>query len=224
MNKKAYSQILDDVARDHLAANPDLTPRILARIQKGKRTTMQPRMKVFATVFLILLVLMLALVSVPAVRAAIQRWIGYAPGIGLISEGQVRVLAEPVSVTRDGITLTVEEMWAASDRTLIQVSIEGWPWRKVVTESPADGCLDPAFLRLSDRDLTHTQPQSSVGRETGYELKSLYPAIPPTVDEVTFVMPCLVLAAPGEAPENWELSLRLVPAPSDAVFPIIEIS
>ena len=224
MNQRSYSQVLDRVARDGLTANTDLAPRILARIQKGKRTTMHPRMKVFVTVFLILLVLVIGLVSVPSVRAAIQRWIGYAPGIGLVSEGQLRVLAEPVSITRDNVTLTVEEMWAASDRTLIQVSIEGWPWRKLVTHSPKNGCLDLAFLRLPDGELTHTQPQSSVGWETGYELKSLYPAIPSTVNEVTFVMPCLILATPGEAPENWELSLRLVPAPPDSVFPVIEIS
>jgi hypothetical protein len=224
MNKRTYSQILDHVARDQMAANTDLAPRILARIQKGKSRTMQPRTKVFAMTILILLVLVIGLVSVPGVRAAIQHWIGYAPGIGLISEGQMRVLAEPVSVTRDGITLTVEEMWAASNRTFIQVSIEGWPWRKLVNESPENGCLDHAILRLPDRELTHTQPQSSVGWETGYELKSLYSAIPSTVDELTFVMPCLILAKPGEAPENWELSLRLVPAPPGAVLPVIEIS
>ena len=224
MNQKTYSQILDRVARESLAANTDLAPRILARIQKGKSTTMQLRQKVFATAFLVLLVLLIGLVSVPSVRAAIQRWIGYAPGIGLISEGQIRVLAEPVSVTRDGITVTVEDMWAASDRTLIQVSIEGWPWGSLVMEHPREGCLDHAILRLPDRELTHTQPQSSLGWATGYELKSLYPALPSTVDEVTFVMPCLILAKPGEAPEDWELSLRLVPAPPDAVFPVIEIS
>jgi len=224
MNKKSYSQILDRVARDNMAANTDLAPRILARIQKGKSRTMQPRMKKFATVFLVLLVLVIVLANVPAVRAAIQRWIGYVPGIGLVSEGQIRVLAEPVSITRDGITLTVEEMWVASDQTLIQYSVEGWPWRKLVTNSPDKGCLDPAILRLPDSELTITQPQSNFGWATGYELKSVYPAISSTLDEVTFVMPCLILALPGEAPENWELSLRLIPAPPDTVFPVIEIS
>ena len=81
----------------NMTANTDLAPRILARIQKGKSRTMQPRMKVFAMAVLILLVLVIGLVSVPSVRAAIQRWIGYVPGIGLVSEGQIRVLAEPVS-------------------------------------------------------------------------------------------------------------------------------
>jgi hypothetical protein len=231
MNKKSDSQILDLVARDQMAENTDLAPRILARIQKGKSTTMQPRTnevvrsrKVIATAFLILLVIVIALVSVPSVRAAIQRWIGYAPGMGLVSEGQIRVLAKPVSVTRDGITLTVEEVWAASDRTLIKYSVTGWPWGSLAANAPADGCLDPAFLRLPDRELSITQPQSSSGWTTGYQLKSLYPAIPTTEKEVTFVMPCLILATPGKAPESWELALRLVPAPPGAVFPVIEIS
>ena len=115
MNKKTYSQILDRVARDHVPEGTDLAPRILARIQKGKITAMQPRTKKFVTAVLVLLVLMIVLANVPAVRAAIQRWIGYAPGVGLISEGQVRVLAEPVSITREGITLTVEEAYELRD-------------------------------------------------------------------------------------------------------------
>src|SRR6266545_3933486 len=122
MNKKSYSQILDRVARENMAANTDLAPRILRRIQKGKSATMQPRMKVFATAILVLLVLVIVLMNVPSVRAAIQRWIGYVPDIGLVSEGQIRMLAEPVSITRDGITLRVEQMWVDSDRTFIQYS------------------------------------------------------------------------------------------------------
>src|SRR5512138_2838455 len=120
MNKRSYSQILDRVARDHMAEHTDLAPRILASIQKGKRRTMQPRtgevvpmMKIFVTAVVVLLILAITLVSVPAVRAAVQRWFGYVPSVGLVEEGQVRMLAEPVSVTRDGITLTVEEMWSA---------------------------------------------------------------------------------------------------------------
>jgi len=181
-------------------------------------------MKVFVTVLLVLLVLVSVLVTVPSVRAAIQRWFGYVPGIGLVSEGQIRVLAEPVSVTRDGITLTVEEMWVASDRTLIQYSVEGWPWGTLAADPPGNPCLEPAILRLPDSEFKITQPQSSFGSASGYQIKSLYPALPTTVNEVTFVMPCLILAVPGQAPENWELPLRLIPAPPDAVFPVIEIS
>lgn len=224
MNRKSYSQILDQVARDRLDANTNLTPRILAQIQKGKGATMQPRMKVFATAFVVLLVFMIVLVSVPSVRAAIQRWIGYVPGMGLVNEGQIRMLEEPVSVTRDGITLTVKEMWVASDQTVIQYAVEGWTREVPHTELLDGTCNEDPILSLPDRELTLAKPQATLGWDTGYEFKSIYPAIPAAVNDVTFVMPCVVLALPGEAPENWELSLHLIPAPPNTVFPVIEIS
>ena len=226
MNKRSYSQVLNHVARDHMAARTDLTPRILARIQKGKRRTMQPRMKVFAAAFLILLVLAIGLVSVPAVRAAIQSWFGYVPGIGLVSEGQIRVLAEPVSVTREGITLTIEEVLTDSGQTTIVYSVEGLT-SDMLDVNPlvnAPGCYKDAVLRLPEGELSQTR-QIGTSWMSGFEHKGVYPAISSTVKEVTFVLPCIRSALPGKAPENWELSFRLIPAPPDmTAFPVIEIS
>jgi hypothetical protein len=56
MNRKSYSQILDHVARDQMAANTNLAPRILAQIQKGKSAKMNPRLKVVAVTIVVLLV------------------------------------------------------------------------------------------------------------------------------------------------------------------------
>ncbi len=48
----------------------------------------------------------LALLS--GVAYAIGRSLGYIPGTGIVEQGApIRVLAEPVSLTRDGITLTI---------------------------------------------------------------------------------------------------------------------
>ncbi len=88
------------------------------------------------------------------------------------------MLAEPVSIERDGITLTVEQVWAASDRTLIQFSVEGLAMAKASYGFSRNGCLDPAPLRLPGDDLKITQPQSTSGWATGYELKSFYPGDP----------------------------------------------
>jgi hypothetical protein len=226
MNKKSYSQILDRVARDGLTANTDLAPRIMARIQKGKTATMQPRMKVFATLFLILLVLVAGLISVPAVRAAIQRWIGYVPGIGLVSEGQIRVLEEPVSATRDGITLKVEQVLVDSTQTTIVYSVDGLT-TDMLDSNPklnSAGCYKDALLRLPQGELSPTD-QTGTGWMTGYQQRMSYPVIPPGVNDVTLVVPCIRSALPGKAPDNWELSLRLMPAPPDmTAFPVIEIS
>ena len=226
MNKKSYSQILDLVARDQMAANPDLAPRILARIQKGKSAKMNPRMKVLTAVVVALLVIGVVLMNVPAVRAAIQSWFGYVPGIGLVSEGQIRVLAEPVSVTRDGVTLKIEHVLVDSNQTTVVYSVENLAMEMLDNQPNwnSPGCYTDATLRLPENELS---PSDQIGTSwmTGYQHKTIYPAIPPTVNEVTFVMPCIRSAIPGKAPENWELSFRLIPAPSDmAAFPVIEIS
>lgn len=187
---------------------------------------MQPRVKVFAAAFLILLVLAIGLVSVPAVQAAFQSWFGYVPGIGLVSEGQIRVLAEPVSVTREGITLTIKEVLTDSTQTTVVYSVDGLSM-DMLDSNPlvnTPGCYKDAVLRLPEGELSQTR-QIGTSWISGFEHKGVYPAIASTVKEVTFVLPCIRSALPGKAPENWELSFRLIPAPADmTAFPVIEIS
>jgi hypothetical protein len=226
MSKKSYSQILDNAARDHLPEHIDLAPQIMAQIQKGKGSKMQPRMKVIVTTILVLLVISIVLMSVPSVRAALQRWIGYVPGIGLVSEGQIRVLAEPVSVTREGVTLKLEEVLVDSTQTTVVYSVEGLTIDMLDTDplENTPGCYKDAVLRLPEEELPLT---NLIGTSwmTGYQHKATYPAIPSTINKVTLVMPCVRSALPGKAPENWELAFRLIAAPLDmTAFPIIEIS
>lgn len=226
MNKKNHSQILDQVARENMRANTDLAPRILTQIQKGKTTTMQPRIKMFVTVLLVLLVLVSVLVSVPAVRAAIQSWFGYVPGIGLVTEGQIRVLAEPVSVTREGVKLTIEQVLVDSNQTTIQYAVDGLKegMRDTKESFTPSGCRKDAILRLPEAELSLTG-QTETGWVSGYQTRAFYPVIPSTINEVTFVLPCLSSALPGKAPEDWELVFRLIPAPPElTAFPLIEIS
>jgi hypothetical protein len=226
MKRKSYSQVLDHVARDQMIANTDLAPRILAQIQKGKNAKMNPRMKVFAVVVVALLVIGVVLMNVAAVRAAIQSWFGYVPGIGLVSEGQIRVLAEPVSVTRDGITLKIEHVLVDSTQTTVVYSVDGLAMEMLDNQPNLNspGCYTDATLHLPEDELLSTD---LIGTSwiTGYQHKTIYPAIPSAVNEVTFIMPCIRSAIPGKAPENWELSFRLIPAPPDmTAFPVIEIS
>jgi hypothetical protein len=226
MSRKPYSQILDNAAREHLSEHTDLASRIMTQIQKGKDSKMQPRMKVFAAALLVLLVLVIVLMNVPSVRAAIQRWIGYVPGIGLVSEGQIRVLAEPVSVKREGITLKIEEVLVDSTQTIVVYSVEGLTMDMLDTDPLVNnpGCYKDAILRLPEEEFSSTN-LAGISWITGYQHKATYPAIPSTINEVTLVMPCVRFALPGKAPENWELPFRLIPAPPDmTAFPVIEIS
>ena len=227
MNKRSYSQILDRVARDHVVEPTDLTPRILRQIQKGKNKTMRPRTKVFAAALLILLVLVIVSISVPAVRAAIQRWIGYVPGVGLVSEGQIRVLAEPVSVTREGITLKLEQVLVDSTQTSIMYTVEGLTM-DMLASKPDDPsiCRERVTLRLPEEEFTYGREVSGFGRNgEGYQSQVYYPTLPAHVQEATLVIPCLPSTLIGKVPEDWELAFRLIPAPPElTTLPVIEIS
>jgi hypothetical protein len=229
MNKKTYSQILNDVAHEQFPANLDLAPQIKAQIQQGKSVKMKLRMKRFLIVIVTVLVLAVMLVNVPAVYAALQRWFGYVPGVGLVREGQLRVLAEPVIVTREGITITVNQALLDTERTVLVYSVEGIPNDAISIPKPHElekECLDGNdSLRLPDGTVLSTSRgggEDSWG--TGYRVRSDYPAIQVGVNNVDLVIPCLLHTRRGAAPENWEIPLHFVPAPPGlTAFPVIDI-
>lgn len=225
MNRKTYSQILDEVAGDRLPENTDLAPRIKSRIQKGKGASMQPRIKILAAVILVLLILALVLVEVPAVAAAIQRWFGYVPGFGLVHEGQIRQLAAPVTVERDGISITVEQALLDSEKTMIIYKVENLPASAFPTDLNIPVCASPPSLRFADGQWTADKGGSISNWGTSYERQSGYPALPADVDTAVLFFPCLENTLADKTPTDWELPLRFVPAsPELTAFPVIEIS
>jgi hypothetical protein len=229
MNKKTYFQVLDAVARDQIPANLNLTPHILSRIQKGKQFSMKPRTKLITAILLVLIAFVALFFTVPGVAAAIQRWFGYVPGVGLVREGQIRVLAEPVIVTREGVTITVNQALLDTERTVLVYSVDGIPNEAISITKPHElekECLDGNdWLRLPGGTVLPTsRGGGEASWDTGYRGRFDYPAIPVGVNNVDLVIPCLLGTRRGAAPENWEIPLHFVPAPPElTAFPVIEI-
>lgn len=147
------------------------------------------------------------------VYAEFLKLFGYIPGVGIVDQSNpIRVLAEPVSVTRDGITITVTSATLTGDRTQIAYRIFGVPGSAYPDREDVAGCWSREYLRLAD----------------GTQLAQInygYEPVPTSVNEAVFVIPCIADTLPGKAPENWELPLRFVPASPDlTVMPVIELS
>jgi hypothetical protein len=147
------------------------------------------------------------------VYAEFMKLLGYIPGVGIVDQSSpIRVLGEPVSITRDGITITVTSGILTGDRTQIKYRIFGVPGSAYPDREDVTGCFSQEYLRLAD----------------GTKLAQInygYEPVPANVNEATFVIPCIPNTLPGKAPENWELPLRFVPAPPDlTVMPVIELS
>jgi hypothetical protein len=223
MKSRTYSQILDDAAGDRMPAGLDLTPKIMRRIQQGKDTIVNHRKKFITAALVLLLVFPVLFFTVPGVAAAIQNWFGFVPGIGFVREGQIRVLAAPVSQTRDGVTVTVKQVLLDSERTVLTYSVEGIPPEAWGNKS-LDECPEKGFLRLPDGTLL---PGRAIGGDrwyTGYEERNDYKAIPLDVNNAELVISCLLWTLPNRAPENWVIPLHFIPAPPDlTAFPVIEI-
>jgi len=222
MNEERMKTALESVARRGVPENTNLWPRIAARIER--KTIMQTLRAKPALLFLVLL---LALTLLTGVAYAIGKSLGYIPGIGLVDQSApIRVLAEPVSVTRDGITLTVEQAILTADKTVVVYKVEGIPSEARPKGESGFAChpTTPTLL-LPDGTKLNMNGSNGSGWGTGYRTGMNYLPIPADVDTVTFLLPCLEDVAPAAAPQDWELTLRFVPAPPDlTIVPIIEIA
>ena len=186
----------------------------------------------------------LLLVSTPRVVSALRQLFGYVPEVGLVENtGSLRMLAEPVSVTRDGVTLTVKNVFVYPDRveliyesTGIDPANDGSQARDYSTNPTAfcggvnigetaikDG---DARLLLPDgtvleREYTGVYPQNAFAMTPVYQV-----AIPPNVTEMTMILNCIPWARRGVVPENWEVpfELALVPAGTVVGSPVIEVA
>lgn len=89
------------------------------------------------------------LVASPQVRAQIAQLSCFVPGVGIRScEASGLVAAGPVSVSRDGITLTVTNLLSSGGQTTVQLEVTGLPG-----PLPPGGALT-SWLRLSIQDAT----------------------------------------------------------------------
>ena len=121
-----YSHLFESVAQSLAPHNTYLLPPIRAAYQKEKR--MKPVRKITAAIVMVLLAFTIIFLIVPDVAMAMPRIFGFIPGMGIVDQSAtICVLAEPVSMTRDGITLTVEQVILTSDKTVVSYKVDGIP-------------------------------------------------------------------------------------------------
>ena len=157
---------------------------------------------------------------------AVRQLFGFIPGIGIVKmDDLLRALAAPVSMTREGVTLTVRQAIVSTDKTVLDFIIDGVPASAYPKNENVSGCLGRASLRLPDGtplDMTGGGGRGWVG---GFEDRFTYAPIGPGVNTATLVLPCISDTLPGKAPENWELALSFVPASADlALTPVVEVT
>lgn len=171
-----------------------------------------------------------AVIGPQRVLAAIRGLFGYLPGIGLVQEGaDLRLLAEPVLVEREGITLSVEQAATDGQRTVIVYQADGLSRQGANSHDEAErrGQGEPLRqpeLRLPDGTILEGVGTDGNSWAVGYQLRLVFPPLPSDVNEATLVIQRLMNMPAGAAPEDWQLPLRFEPAPPDMeLMPVYEL-
>lgn len=220
MNKKSYRDILDSAAADSLSRNTDLWPKIAARIERKT-----PMLTLRTRPVLAMLIALLVLLALSGVTYALGRMFGYVPGVGIVERSApLRILAEPVVVERDGLTITVSEVVADAEHTFVAYSVDGLivPAMSRATCGTFPSLQLPDGSELSIVSVDDGGPRGGqVGTIMKLEQSVSYASIPTGVNDITFTIPCIL--AEGTGPENWRIPLALSPAPQDYATPAVEI-
>ena len=201
-----------------------LEKRLLAsgQEQRSRKTSRRPLWQAALLLCGVLLALLLAF-GPRNVYAAVLRLFGqvYLPEVGILQEdASLRVLAEPLSQTREGISLLVSEAYLTPDKTILVYSLENVPREVLSKDENISGCTDFAYLRLPDG----SRLTLSSGWGKGHESHTIYAPLPAEINQVEFVLPCVPGSLPGLAPENWTLDLEFIPAPPDLKLePVLDV-
>ena len=156
----------------------------------------------------------LAAVGPQPVWADLQRLLGYVPGVGFVNLEDTRVLMAPVEVTRNGVTLCVEQVLARPDGTVIVIRSEGLPpedqlWPHGARE---EGDFQPQLGLPDGRTLISESWTLRLGAST-----LEFPPLPADVYHVTLELPRLPLIPTGAVAGAWKVPLNLRPATGELV-------
>ena len=228
MNDESIRKSLESIARSNIPENMNLWPRLAARIEHKGMLPISTKWKLVWTILLVLL----GLSAVTGVVYALGRMTGYIPGIGFVQTQSLRVLAEPVSQTRDGITVTLEQVIADSERTVVVYKTEGLTIAAANSKGEGATFGSAPYLRLPDGTLLAEAPEigyagtpepliadeHTQGGWPNYVRRLVYPPVPQKAQELMLLIPVIQTMPAGAAPENWTFIFQLKPAPADMIL------
>ncbi len=209
-------------------ANPAFFARLEAKLQahqpnpeaKAKSTFHFARGWAYAMATLLLMGVMVLAIGPSKVLAQMQAVFGFVPDVGLVdTSSPFRQLAEPVSDTRDGITLTIQSAFLSADQTIITYTMSDLPAEIKRAKFGDPECLTPASLTLPDGSQVEASGSSGGLEPDGSFVHNIRfgGPLPAGFSQATLVFPCLEGTAQGKGPENWQIALAFKPAPEDMV-------
>jgi hypothetical protein len=233
MSENALQAVLQAIADEGVPPREvDLWPSVSERLtqedllsHRKASSSLRKIAALSALTLALILIVSMVIIGPEKALAALRTLVGYIPGIGFVDDSTgLRTLASPVTVEREGITLTVQQVVIDAEQTILIYRADGIPHSAYPLREDAPFCHQSPQLHLPDGTSLNFIEGSGRGWASGYESRLVFPAVPAGVDEALLFVPCLNDAAPGAAPEDWEIALRFIAAPPEmTVVPVQQI-
>lgn len=223
MNKHTSNQLLDELARESMGQDINLSSDLMIKIRKEKTKTMKKR--TIITTLAAVAVVIAILASVPGVVQAVKNLLGFIPGVGIVEQGtSLRILKEAVETNIDGTKITVSQAVTDSDHLRLFYQVENIPVVDTSTAQQSDVCQRLPQLKLSDGTLLDPKTISGNFWGSGYSRQLEFAALPVEDSSAVLVLPCLEGSLSTAGPKDSEITLNFVDAPADLkVYPIVEL-
>jgi hypothetical protein len=204
------------VAEGHASANKNQETFM-------KRKTISQRLTWALAVLALVAIVVLS--TQPTVVNALKRLFGYVPNVGIIDQSTpVRMLSEPVTVTREGFIVTVEQAVLNGEKAAVVYSYSV-PADYVFPDNISSMTHAP-FLTLPDGTrldiVTARHVASSDCPQCYLRYLMEFPPIPADVNEATLELPDLTAIPDDTAPRDWKIQLKFKAAGPDDIAPVIE--
>ncbi len=230
-------EMLVDVSRIS-EPNPEflnsLRNRFIAEGQASAKKNQETRMKQktffqrWAWALVAAIVIILAVVFTrPTVVNALKRLFGYVPNVGIIDQSsQVRVLTEPVTLVRENVTATIEQVILDNEKTVIVYSYILPNSASIQLESAKYDERKPS-LNLPNgiqfESIVGMQRSSEGCPKCSMRYMLQFPVMPAGIEEATLILPSLVAVPLGAAPQDWEFHLKFKQAEASSISSAIEL-
>ena len=220
MKNNRMKSALENIAHRGVPENANLWPGIESRL--NTRNSFMQTLR--ARPVIAIIIVMLALLLLTGVVYAIGKSLGYIPGVGIVDQSvPIRVLAKPVVMKRDGVTVTVSKVVTNAKSTLVAYAFDGIS----MSQNGPPTCFAMPFLQLPNGSKLGFLGGGGGGWEgdanipVRFETTVYFPPIPASVSHVTFALDCVL--PKGTGPENWQIPLDFVAAPDNFVTPAVDV-
>lgn len=183
--------------------NDKLMTQAARKSKKTRRAMGMHPVLAFLLLFTLLLIAGTLIIGPKRVYAEVSKLLGYIPGAGIVDQNSpLRILKEPVTITQNGVTISVTSVILTSEKTFINYEITGVPLSAYPQkENGKGGCMEPAYLLLPD----------GTKLLAANEMEPL----PANVKRATLIFPCVFNTLPHTVPTNWVLHLQFIPIPAN---------